>query len=92
MAVDLCLIGLAAVRFAASESESGTDSAPSPSCRDDAPGVIEHIAGYEPPYLPLGFDCLPDDGTTYPGSDVYAWLNGFVLAFGLGADTGPSSD
>ncbi|GAA2386745.1 hypothetical protein GCM10010420_06980 [Streptomyces glaucosporus] len=84
-AADLYLIGLGLVRFAASESESGTDSAPSPSCRDEVPGAIESIAGYEPSYVPLGFDCILDDGTTYPGSGIYAWLNGIVLAFVVAA-------
>jgi len=84
-AADLYLIGLGLVRFAVSQSESGTDSAPSPLCRDEMPGAIERIAGYEPSYVPLGFDCVLDDGTTYPGSGVYAWMNGLVLAFGLAA-------
>lgn len=82
-AVGLYLIGLGAVDFAANESESGTDSAPSPSCRPVPPG--RHLAGYRPSHLPLGFDCVLDDGTTYSGSAFYPWMNALVAAFGLGA-------
>ena len=84
-AAGLYFIGLGAVDFAAHESESGTDSAPSPSCRDVAPGIREHLTGYRPSYLPLGFDCVLDDGTTYAGSGIYAWMNSLIVAFGLGA-------
>ncbi|MGR6970184.1 hypothetical protein ACU639_11305 [Streptomyces cynarae] len=84
-AVGLYLIGLGAVDVAAHESASGTDSAPSPSCRDIPPDVRRHLAGYRPSYLPLGFDCVLDDGTTFSSSALYTWLNGLVAACGLGA-------
>ncbi|GHJ98648.1 hypothetical protein ACWEWI_03125 [Streptomyces sp. NPDC003753] len=84
-AVGLYLIGLGAVDYAAHESESGADSTPSPSCRDVPRDVREHLVGYRPSHLPLGFDCVLDDGTTYSGSGVYTWMNALVAAFGLGA-------
>jgi hypothetical protein len=36
-------------------------------------------------HLPLGFDCVLDDGTTYSASGVHTWTNALVAAFGLGA-------
>ncbi|MGW2083407.1 hypothetical protein ACWCOW_42365, partial [Streptomyces sp. NPDC001939] len=41
--------------------------------------------GHRTSYVPLRFDCVLDDGTTYPSSSGYAWLNGLTAAFGVTA-------
>ncbi|WP_372346246.1 hypothetical protein [Streptomyces sp. KL116D] len=79
------VIGLGAVQWSASEAESGAGSSPAEPCRDLAPGVLARLAGHEPSYFPLGFDCVLDDGSTVTGSDGYAWLNGLAAGFGLAA-------
>ncbi|MFI9586768.1 hypothetical protein ACIHCQ_34185 [Streptomyces sp. NPDC052236] len=84
-AVGLCVLGLGMVQFEEHDSQSGADSTPSHSCRDVPPSTMEHLFGQQPSYLPLGFDCVLDDGTTYPSSDIYAWMNALIVGFGVGA-------
>jgi hypothetical protein len=84
-AAGLYVMGLGAVQLSAHESESGADSSPSPSCREAEPSTLDHLTGYRPSYLPLGFDCVLDDGTTYPSSDGYARMNALIVGFGVGA-------
>ena len=84
-AVGLYAIGLGAVQLAEHESQSGADSSPAVSCRDVETSTLEHLVGSRPSYVPLGFDCVLDDGTTYPSSSGYAWVNGLSVGFGLGA-------
>ncbi|MFG2476320.1 hypothetical protein [Streptomyces fagopyri] len=78
-AVLLLLMGLGAVELSDNESRSGADSSPAPACRDAAPHLGEHLVGHRASYLPPAFDCVLDDGTTYPSSEGYAWLNGSVV-------------
>ncbi|MBO1330075.1 hypothetical protein [Streptomyces sp. VRA16 Mangrove soil] len=74
------VIGLGAVQLAASEAESGAGSAPAEPCRVLAPDVLDRLATYRPSYLPLGFDCVLDDGTVAAGGGGYGWFNGIAAA------------
>ncbi|MEV5786882.1 hypothetical protein AB0L42_38735 [Streptomyces sp. NPDC052287] len=78
-AVMLLAMALGAVELSDNESRSGADSSPAPACRDAAPHLVDRLAGHRASYLPPAFDCVLDDGTTYPGSESYVWLNGLVL-------------
>ncbi|MFJ8006693.1 hypothetical protein [Streptomyces fagopyri] len=82
-AVLLLFMGLGAVEQSDNESRSGADSSPAPACRDAAPHLQEHLVGRRASYLPPVFDCVLDDGTTYPSSEGYAWLNGLVVTFAV---------
>ncbi|MFE5195975.1 hypothetical protein ACFQ93_19950 [Streptomyces sp. NPDC056601] len=86
-AVGLYVLGLGAVQLSAHESESGASSSPAPSCRDADvdDSTLQHLVGHRASYVPLRFDCVLDDGTTYPSSHGYAWLNGLTAAFGATA-------
>ncbi|MFH8371810.1 hypothetical protein [Streptomyces sp. NPDC018031] len=78
-AVLLLAMALGAVEMAEHESESGSGSSPAPACRDAAPHLVGDLVGHRASYLPPAFDCVLDDGTTYPSSESYAWLNGLVV-------------
>ena len=78
-AVMLLVMALGSVELSDNESRSGADSSPAPSCHDAAPHLAKHLVGHRASYLPPAFDCVLDDGTTYPSSASYAWLNGFVI-------------
>ncbi|WP_432178388.1 hypothetical protein [Streptomyces sp. NBC_00063] len=86
-AVGLYMLGLGAVQLSAHESESGASSSPAPSCRDTGvdDSTLQHLVGHRTSYVPLRFDCVLDDGTTYPSSNGYAWLNGLTAVFGATA-------
>ncbi|WP_406728158.1 hypothetical protein WJ438_30995 [Streptomyces sp. GD-15H] len=47
------------------------------------PRLVGHLVGHRTSYLPPAFNCALDDGTTYPGSGVCAWLDGLVVAFAV---------
>ncbi|MER6621542.1 hypothetical protein [Streptomyces sp. NPDC000931] len=78
-AVMLLVMVLGAVQLSDHESRSGTNSSPAPACRDAAPHLVEHLVGHRASYLPPAFDCVLEDGTTYPSSESYVWLNGLVV-------------
>ncbi|ANP50092.1 hypothetical protein J2Z21_001207 [Streptomyces griseochromogenes] len=80
-AVILYVLGAGAVGLAVHESSSGADSTPSQECRDDY--RADHLVGQTASYVPLRFDCVLDDGGTYPSSPAYAWINALVAALGL---------
>ncbi|PJN11749.1 hypothetical protein CG723_12895 [Streptomyces sp. CB01635] len=85
-AAGLYVLGLGAVQLSEHESESGASSSPAPSCRDAVDdSTLQHLVGHRTSYVPLRFDCVLDDGTTYPSSSGYAWLNGLTAAFGVTA-------
>ncbi|MEU0577978.1 hypothetical protein ABZ465_11900 [Streptomyces griseoincarnatus] len=48
-------------------------------CRDAAPHLVERLVSHRVSYLPPSFDCVLEDGTTYPSSGGYVWLNGLVV-------------
>ncbi|MFD8418068.1 hypothetical protein [Streptomyces sp. NPDC059466] len=72
-------MALGGVALSDNESRSGANSSPAPACRDAAPHLVEHLVGHRASYLPPAFDCVLDDGTTYPSSGDYVWLNGLVV-------------
>lgn len=77
-AVMLLVMALGAVQLSDHESRSGTDSSPAPACRDASPHLVERLVGHRASYLPPAFDCVLEDGTTYPSSESYVWLNGLA--------------
>ncbi|WAL93279.1 hypothetical protein [Streptomyces sp. Je 1-369] len=78
-------IGLGSVQWHASEAESGAGSSPAVPCRSLPPDALDRLAGHEPSYVPLGFDCLLDDGSVVAGSGSYTLLNAAAAAFALAA-------
>ncbi|WP_121719518.1 hypothetical protein [Streptomyces sp. E2N171] len=76
--VILLVMALGAVEMSDHESRSGTNSSPAPACRDAAPHLVERLVGHRASYLPPSFDCVLEDGTTYPSSGGYVWVNGLV--------------
>ncbi|MFD6432616.1 hypothetical protein [Streptomyces venezuelae] len=78
-------IGLGAVQWDASEAESGAGSSPADPCRSLPPDTLDRFAGHEPSYIPLGFDCLLNDGSVVAGSGPYTLLNTVAAAFALAA-------
>jgi hypothetical protein len=75
------VMALGAVELSDHESRSGADSSPAPACRDGVPRhLVLRLEGHRASYLPPAFDCVLDDGTTYPSSGGYVWMNGLVLA------------
>ncbi|MGW3496599.1 hypothetical protein [Streptomyces sp. NPDC001020] len=84
-AVIVYVIGLGSVQWAADDAESGAGSSPAEPCRSLDAGTLDHLAGHEPSYFPLGFDCVLDDGSVVAGSGAYAWLNALAATFALAA-------
>ena len=90
-ALGLYLMAAGAVAYHVHDTRSGADSSPAHACRDGFPrDTVEHLVGHRASYVPPRFDCVRDDGTTYPSSGTYAWWNlltvGFaVVAAGLAA-------
>lgn len=79
-AVMLLAMALGAVELSDNESRSGADSSLGARLprRRTPPGEPPHAAT-APRTSHAAFDCVLDDGTTYPGSESYVWLNGLVL-------------
>lgn len=70
--------------FAVADSEQafndGANSVPAPACRDGfAAETVRDLSHHRSSYLPLRFDCVRDDGTTYPSDPSYAWMNWATL-------------
>jgi hypothetical protein len=85
-AVGVYFLAAGAVQFSEHESQSGTDSSPAPACRDGvARDTVRHLVGHRASYVPPGFDCVLDDGTTYASSSGYAWMNTLVVVFSVAA-------
>jgi len=84
-AVIVYVIGLGLVQWDASEAESGAGSSPAVPCRSLPPGTLDQLAGHEPSYLPLGFDCLLDGGRVVEAGGPYSLLNALTVAFALAA-------
>ncbi|MGW4674453.1 hypothetical protein [Streptomyces sp. NPDC004324] len=84
-AVIVYSIGLGSVEWDADAAESGASSSPAEPCRSLSADALDHLAGHEPSYFPLGFSCVLDDGSEVAGNGDYPWLNGLAAAFTLGA-------
>lgn len=77
--------GVGAIQGDVSEAESGAGSLPAVPCRSLPPDVLDRVAGHEPSYFPLGFDCLLDDGSVVAANGSYTVLNTVAAAFALAA-------
>ncbi|MFC8229845.1 hypothetical protein [Streptomyces sp. NPDC057287] len=84
-AVIVYSIGLGVVQWDASEAESGAGSSPAFPCRSLPPGTLGQLAGHEPSYVPLGFDCLLHDGRVVAADGPYGLLNALAAGFALAA-------
>ncbi|MER7661937.1 hypothetical protein [Streptomyces sp. NPDC096193] len=49
------------------------------------PGTLDQLAGHEPSYIPLGFECLLEDGRIVAADGPYSVLNLLTAAFTLAA-------
>ncbi|WP_051856274.1 hypothetical protein [Streptomyces sp. NRRL B-1347] len=78
-------IGLGLVQWDVHEAESGSDSSPAVPCRSLPPGAREQVAGHEPSYFPLGFDCLLRNGRVVEADGPYTTLNVTAGTFALAA-------
>ncbi|MFD1661099.1 hypothetical protein ACFSL4_23570 [Streptomyces caeni] len=73
-------LGLFGVLASEQEFGNGADSVPAPACRDGFDrDTVRHLTHHRSSYLPLRFDCVRDDGTTYPGDSNYGWMNWTTL-------------
>ncbi|MFK4069842.1 hypothetical protein [Streptomyces sp. NPDC029674] len=75
--------GLFSIEMAVNESSHGASSSPSPSCQADAPVSAENITGYRVSHLPLRFECVLDDGTTYASGEFPGWLTAVPVVLAL---------
>jgi hypothetical protein len=77
----LGLTGVLASQFA---YDNGADSVPAPACRDGfSTDTVRHLVRHEASYLPLRFDCVRDDGSTYTSDPNYTWMNWTTLLLGV---------
>ncbi|MFI6035098.1 hypothetical protein ACIBBD_13215 [Streptomyces sp. NPDC051315] len=84
-AVIVYTIGLGLVQWDASDAESGAGSSPAVPCRSLPPDALDQLAGHEPSFFPLGFDCLLDGGRVVEAGGPYSLLNVLAAAFALAA-------
>ncbi|MFD0022935.1 hypothetical protein [Streptomyces sp. NPDC058382] len=84
-AVIVYTIGLGVVQWDAIAAEHGAGSSPAVPCRSLPPGTLGQVAGHEPSYVPLGFDCVLNSGRVVPADGPYNVLNGLTAAFALAA-------
>lgn len=69
-------LGLFGVLASEQEFGNGADSIPAPACREgfDAE-TIRNLTHHRSSYLPLRFDCVRADGSSYPSDPGLAWMN-----------------
>ncbi|MFC3573610.1 hypothetical protein ACFOZ0_10070 [Streptomyces yaanensis] len=79
-------LGFFLVLASEQEFNNGADSVPAPACRDgfDAE-TVRHLVHHRSSYLPLRFDCVRDDGTTYSSDPSYVWMNWTSASLALSA-------
>jgi hypothetical protein len=69
-------LGLFGVLASEQQYNNGADSVPAPACRDGFDqDTVRHLTHHRSSYLPLRFDCVRDDGTTYSSDPNYTWMN-----------------
>ncbi|MEU6444685.1 hypothetical protein [Streptomyces sp. NPDC047046] len=85
LAVSVYVLGAGLVLFDVNESSHGADSSPAPACRDVDAATAEGLWSARHSYLPLGFTCVRQDGSTYAGEPVLRWCNGVGLGGLVGA-------
>lgn len=77
-------LGLTGVLASQLAYNDGADSVPAPACRDGfSADTVRHLVRHEASYLPLRFDCVRDDGTTYTSDPNYTWMNWTTLLLGV---------
>ncbi|WP_367038667.1 hypothetical protein [Streptomyces sp. Je 1-332] len=84
-AVIVYTYGMGLVQMDASEAESGAGSSPAVPCRSLPPGTLDQLAGHEPSYFPLGFDCLLESGRAVEAGGPYGLFNILAAGFALAA-------
>lgn len=79
-------LGLLSVSWSEHDYNNGADSVPAPACRDGfEPAVREGLSHHESSYLPLRFDCVREDGTSYPSDPDLTWINWTAMSLALTA-------
>ncbi|TDC75227.1 hypothetical protein [Streptomyces hainanensis] len=77
-------LGFVHVSWSEHDFGNGADSTPAPACRDGfEPAVREDLSHHESSYLPLRFDCVREDGTSYPSEPGLVWINWATLILAL---------
>ncbi|MET8558130.1 hypothetical protein ABZV64_24715 [Streptomyces sp. NPDC004959] len=84
LAASVYVLGAGLVLFDVNESSHGAASSPAPACRDAGPATVAGLRDSRASYLPLGFTCVREDGSTYAGEPVLRWCN----SIGLGGTAG----
>ncbi|AQS65891.1 hypothetical protein [Streptomyces pactum] len=79
-AASVYALGFTAVLTSALEVGDGADSVPAPACRESlAADPDAELSHHRYSYLPLRFDCVLDDGTTYSSDPDYVWMSWTAL-------------
>jgi hypothetical protein len=80
-AASIYSLGFFAVLSSEGEFNDGASSVPAPACLEGFDtDTFQHLSHHRSSYLPLRFDCVLDDGTTYPSDPNYVWMNWTILA------------
>ena len=74
-------LGIVVVAVAHSEASHGADSSPAHECRQPGRG---RVTGHRAGYFPLRFDCVREDGTTFPAGFVPWWLTPVAVVLTAG--------
>ncbi|MBD0841456.1 hypothetical protein [Streptomyces sp. TRM68416] len=79
-------LGFFAVMDSELEFNDGANSVPAPACREDFDqSTVQGLSHHRSSYLPLRFDCVRADGTTYSADSSYTWMNRATLTLTLSA-------
>lgn len=77
-------LGFFAVLTADVAVGDGANSVPTPVCHDGFDEeTVRSFSHARSSYLPLGFDCVRDDGTAYSSDADYVWMNWVTLSLAL---------
>ncbi|MEL3945463.1 hypothetical protein [Streptomyces alboflavus] len=77
-------LGFFAVLMADVAVGDGANSVPGPVCQDGFDeDTVRGLSHGRASYLPLGYDCVRDDGTAYSSSPDYVWMNWATSALAL---------
>ena len=74
-------LGIVVVAVAHSEASHGADSSPAHECRQPERGLV---TGHRAGYFPLQFDCVREDGTTFPAGFIPWWLTPVAVVLTAG--------
>ncbi|MFI8187808.1 hypothetical protein ACIF8T_03215 [Streptomyces sp. NPDC085946] len=82
-AASVYLLGFFGVLASEAAFGDGAGSVPAPACQEGfAPETVRGLSHHRSSYLPLRFDCVREDGSSYPSDPDYSWMNqaAFLLA------------